>query len=65
MKDHGTFHKVGSEHLDRYVNEFAGHHNLRSQDTLVKMAAMARGIVGKRLRFQDLRAPVAAGSDVF
>ncbi len=62
---HGTFHKVSAAHLDRYVNEFAGRHNLRSQDTIDQMKAVARGIVGKRLRFQDLTAPVAAGSDVF
>ena len=25
----GTFHHVSAEHLDRYVNEFAGRHNVR------------------------------------
>ena len=62
---HGTFHKMSPEHLGRYVNEFAGRHNLRSQDTLVQMEAVARGIVGKRLRYRDLTTPVETGSDVF
>ena len=30
----GTFHKMSEKHLDRYVREFAGKHNLRDMDTL-------------------------------
>ena len=26
---HGTFHHMSPEHLHRYVNEFAGRHNIR------------------------------------
>ena len=25
----GTFHKISPKHLDRYVQEFAGRHNIR------------------------------------
>ena len=30
----GTFHKLSPKHLDRYVQEFAGKHNLREHDTI-------------------------------
>ena len=50
----GTFHHYSPKHLHRYVNEFAGRHNDRPADTVDQMAAMARGMVGKRLRYRDL-----------
>ena len=36
---YGTFHKFSPKHLDRYVQEFAGRHNLREQDTIEMMGA--------------------------
>ncbi len=50
----GTFHKIGRKHLDRYVNEFAGRHNIRSLDTVEQMAAIFQGMDRKRLRYADL-----------
>ena len=50
----GTFHKMSPKHLQRYVNEFAGRHNIRELDTIAQMAFIARGMLGKRLRYQDL-----------
>ena len=66
----GTYHRMSAKHLQRYLNEFAGRHNVRSRDTLDQMAVIARGFGGKRLRYADLIAapdvPVPqAGSDVF
>ena len=51
---HGTFHHLSEKHLDRYVQEFTGRNNIRDMDTLDQMAFLARGIVGKRLRYADL-----------
>ncbi len=51
---YGTFHKMSAKHLQRYVDEFAGRHNIRSLDTIDQMTAMVRGMDGKRLRYRDL-----------
>ena len=50
----GTFHKISPKHLDRYVQEFAGKHNIREADTLAQMVGTARAMLGKRLRYGDL-----------
>ena len=50
----GTFHKISPKHLNRYVQEFAGRHNIRELDTLLQIAHMARGLAGKRLKYHDL-----------
>ena len=48
---YGTYHKMSPKHLQRYVNEFSGRHNIREQDTAVQMALIAKGFIGKRLRY--------------
>ncbi|MCY3794814.1 MAG: IS1595 family transposase [Gammaproteobacteria bacterium] len=50
----GTFHSISPKHLHRYVNEFAGRHNLRSEDTIDMLAEAAAGMEGKRLRYREL-----------
>ena len=50
----GTFHRMSEKHLQRYVNEFAGRHNIRSQDTIDQMATIVRQMDLKRLRYCDL-----------
>ena len=50
----GTFHKLSPKHLDRYVQEFAGRHNVREQDTIEQMAAVTVGMEGKRLTYDRL-----------
>ena len=53
---HGTYHRMSVAHLSRYVNEFSGRHNMRPLDTIDQIASVARGMVGKRLRYKDLTA---------
>ena len=50
----GTFHKLSPKHLDRYVQEFAGRHNVRDQDTIDQLASLAKGMNGKRLTYKQL-----------
>ena len=50
----GTYHKMSAKHLSRYITEFAGRHNVRDFDTIVQMEMLAKGFVGKRLRYKDL-----------
>ena len=52
----GTFHKFSEKHLDRYVKEFSGRHNIRESDTIQQMGTVAGNITGKRLRYRDLTA---------
>ena len=42
----GTFHKISPKHLNRYVQEFAGKHNIRESDTLVQMRDTVARLVG-------------------
>ena len=51
---HGTFHKMSIKHLHRYINEFAGRQNIRSKDTLTQMSMIARRMIGKQLKYEDL-----------
>ena len=50
----GTFHTMSPKHLDRYVTEFAGRHNIREADTVDQMGIIAVGMIGKRLRYDEL-----------
>ena len=52
----GTYHKMSFKHLHQYVREFASRANVRDFHTLTQMAMLAYGIVGKRLRYDDLTA---------
>ena len=50
----GTFHHISEEHLHRYINEFAGRHNIRSLDTIDMMDTVAENMIGQRLTYQAL-----------
>ena len=50
----GTFHHLSPKHLQRYVNEFAGRHNIRELDTAVQMSFVARRLMGRRLPYAEL-----------
>ncbi len=51
---YGTYHRMSPAHLNRYVNEFTGRHNDRPNDTIDQLSAMASGLTGKRLTYQEL-----------
>ncbi len=50
----GTFHKISHKHLNRCVTEFAGRHNHRPLDTIEQMKCIVLGMIGKRLRYEEL-----------
>ena len=45
---------MSEKHLDRYVTEFAGRHNVREFDVIGQMAFLAKGMVGKNLHVRSL-----------
>ena len=50
----GVYHKISPKHLHRYVNEFAGRHNIRNRDTVDQMAAVVAAMAGKRIGYREL-----------
>ena len=52
----GVYHKFSVKHLQRYVTDFAGRHNVRTKDTLSQMEFIVAGMVGKRLTYKALKA---------
>ena len=50
----GVYHKISPKHLQRYINEFAGRHCTRDDDTRDQMTGVVAGLVGKRLMYRDL-----------
>ncbi len=50
----GTFHKISPKHLQRYVSEFAGKHNIRDSGTLAQMRDTVARLVGRNLLCRDL-----------
>ena len=50
----GTFHHFSADHMHRYINEFAGRHNIRTMDTMDMMETVVENMVGERLTYKDL-----------
>ncbi len=53
----GVFHKLSPKHLQRYVKEFAGRHNIRELDTIEQMTLVASGLIGRFLSYEDVIEP--------
>lgn len=50
----GIFHKMSPNHLNHYVDEYAGKHNNRESDTVAQMQTIYKGLIHKRLKYADL-----------
>ena len=51
---HGVYHHISPKHLERYIGEFAGRHNIREEDTMDQMREVATRMVGKRIMYREL-----------
>ena len=51
----GTFHRISPKHLNRYVQEFAGKHNIRDHDILEQMGQIVRGLAGRHVPYKGLK----------
>lgn len=51
---YGVYHSFSVKHLPKYVNEFAGRHNIRPLDTIEQMSSVFLDGIGKRMRYTDL-----------
>ena len=51
---HGTYHYWSPKHLQRYLNEFTGRHNVRPLDTATQLALLVKRGVGRRLPYKQL-----------
>lgn len=45
---------LSPKHLERYVDEFAGRHDIRDADTLDQMVNVVAAMTGKRLMYREL-----------
>ena len=50
----GVYHHMSKKHLNRYVTQFAGKHNLRNMDPLEQMQHVVAGLVRRRLMYKTL-----------
>ena len=51
---YGTYHRMSPKHLQRYVNEFTGRHNIRGYDTVEQMELTAKGLFDKEMTYKHL-----------
>ena len=51
---YGVYHRMSVKHLQKYINEFANRTNVRPMNTIDQINLTLKGLVGKRLTYQDL-----------
>ena len=50
----GVYHKMSEKHLQRYVDEYVGRHNVRQDPTMSQISGVVQGMSGKRLSYKEL-----------
>ena len=50
----GIYHKMSKKHLQRYIDEYVGRHNVRPLATMTQIEITFKGMNGKRLKYKDL-----------
>ena len=50
----GVYHYMSKKHLQRYVDEYAGRHNIKPLSTMERIESTFEGMGGKRLRYREL-----------
>ena len=50
----GIYHKMSKKHLQRYIDEYVGRHNIRPLATMTQIEITFKGMNGKRLKYKDL-----------
>ena len=52
----GVYHKMSEKHLQRYVDEYVGRHNGRQDSTMENISKVAKGMLNRRLTYEELTA---------
>ena len=50
----GVYHRMSVKHLQRYIDEYVGRHNLRPLDTMNQITEIINGLLGKKLSYKEL-----------
>ncbi len=50
----GVYHKMSPKHLQRYIDEYVGRHNIRPLATIEQIEITFKGMNGKRLKYKEL-----------
>ena len=50
----GVYHKMSKKHLQRYIDEYAGRHNVRPLTTMTQIEITFKGMNGKKLKYKEL-----------
>ena len=59
----GTYHRMSTKHLRRYVVEFEERHSVRELNTIDQMSNIVKNITRKRLKYSELESGVDRGLD--
>ena len=49
-----VYHKMSKKHLQRYIDEYVGKHNIRPLTTMEQISVTYKGLTGKRLKYKEL-----------